>query len=159
MADKTNVMPNNLDAEQALLGCMLIDNEILPEVLDRLTEEDFYQDSHKYIISAIKLTFAERKPVDFVTLSDKLESDGNLQKAGGISYLTELVQVTPSSANYKYYLDIVKRDSINRNLIRAAREIIDFAKSSDDCVKSVQFAEEKVYSVSQVNDSSTVKYT
>lgn len=157
MADKTNVMPNNLDAEQALLGCMLIDNEILPEVLDSLTEEDFYQDSHKYIISAIKLTFAERKPVDFVTLSDKLEGDGNLQKAGGISYLTELVQVTPSSANYKYYLDIVKRDSINRNLIRAAREIIDFAKSSDDSVKSVQFAEEKVYSVSQVNDSSTVK--
>ena len=95
MADKTNVMPNNLDAEQALLGCMLIDNEILPEVLDSLTEEDFYQDSHKYIISAIKLTFAERKPVDFVTLSDNLEGDGNLQKAGGISYLTELVQVTP----------------------------------------------------------------
>ena len=52
-------MPNNLDAEQALLGCMLIDNEILPEVLDALTDNDFYQDSHKFIISAIKLTFAE----------------------------------------------------------------------------------------------------
>ena len=143
MSDKNNVMPNNLDAEQALLGCMLIDNEILPEVLDALTDNDFYQDSHKFIISAIKLTFAD--------------SDGNLQKAGGISYLTELVQITPSAANYKYYLDIVKRDSVNRNLIRAARDIADFSKSSDDSLKSIQFAEEKIYSVSQVNDTSTIK--
>ncbi len=157
MSDKTNVMPNNLDAEQALLGCMLIDNEILPEVLDTLTNNDFYQDSHKFIINAIKLTFADRKPVDIVTLSDRLEGEGNLQKAGGISYLTELVQVTPSAANYKFYLDIVKRDSINRNLIRAARDIADFSKSSDDSIKSIQYAEEKIYSVSQVNDTSTVK--
>ena len=157
MSDKNNVMPNNLDAEQALLGCMLIDNEILPEVLDALTDNDFYQDSHKFIISAIKFTFADRKPVDIVTLSDRLESDGNLQKAGGISYLTELVQITPSAANYKYYLDIVKRDSVNRNLIRAARDIADFSKSSDDSLKSIQFAEEKIYSVSQVNDTSTIK--
>ncbi|MDE5666876.1 MAG: replicative DNA helicase, partial [Clostridia bacterium] len=157
MSDKTNVMPNNLDAEQALLGCMLIDNEILPELLDMLSENDFYQDSHKYIFNAIKLTFADRKPVDIVTLSDKLESEGNLQKAGGISYLTELVQVTPSAANYKHYLDIVKRDSVNRNLIRAARDIAEFSKSSDDSVKSIQFAEEKIYSVSQVNDTSTIK--
>ncbi|MDE7167855.1 MAG: replicative DNA helicase [Clostridia bacterium] len=157
MSDKNNVMPNNLDAEQALLGCMLIDNEILPEVLDSLTENDFYQDSHKFIVSAIKLTFADRKPVDIVTLSDKLESEGNLQKAGGISYLTELVQITPSAANYKYYLEIVKRDSVNRNLIRAARDIADYSKSSDDSIKSIQFAEEKIYSVSQVNDTSTIK--
>lgn len=157
MSDKNNVMPNNLDAEQALLGCMLIDNEILPEVLDALSDNDFYQDSHKFIISAIKLTFADRKPVDIVTLSDRLESEGNLQKAGGISYLTELVQITPSAANYKYYLDIVKRDSVNRNLIRAARDIADFSKTSDDSLKSIQFAEEKIYSVSQVNDTSTIK--
>lgn len=157
MSDKINAMPNNLDAEQALLGCMLIDNEILPDVLDGLSDGDFYHDSHKFIINAIKLTFSERKPVDFVTLSDRLESEGNLQKAGGISYLTELVQVTPSSANYKYYLDIVKRDSTNRKLIRAANEIIEYAKSSDDSVKSTQFAEEKVYAVSQVNDTSSVK--
>ena len=157
MSDKNNVMPNNLDAEQALLGCMIIDNEILPEVLDGLSETDFYQDSHKYIFTAIKMTFNARKPVDFVTLSDRLESDGNLQKAGGISYITELTQITPSAANYMFYYDIVKRDSTNRKLIRAAGEIIEFAKSSDDARKSTQFAEEKVYAVSQVNDTSTVQ--
>lgn len=157
MSDKNNVMPNNLDAEQALLGCMLIDNEILPEVLDGLSENDFYQDSHKYIINAVKMTFADRKPVDIVTLSDRLEGEGNLQKAGGINYLTELVQVTPSAANYKFYLDIVRRDSVNRNLIRAARDIADYSKSSDDSIKSIQYAEERIYSVSQVNDTSAVK--
>ncbi len=157
MSDKTNVMPNNLDAEQALLGCMLIDNEILADVLDGLSKEDFYQESHQYIISAIKMNFAERKPLDIITLADRLESDGNLEKAGGISYITELAQITPSAANYKYYLDIVKRDSVNRNLIRAARDIAEFSKSSDDTVKSIQFAEEKIYAVSRTNDTSTVK--
>lgn len=157
MSEKTNVMPNNLDAEQALLGCMLIDNEILADVLDELEESDFYQESHQYIISAIKMVFAERKPLDIVTLSDRLENDGNLEKAGGISYITELAQTTPSSANYKNYLEIVKRDSVNRNLIRAARDIAEFSKSSDDSVKSIQFAEQKIYAVSQVNDSSDVK--
>ncbi len=157
MSDKNNVMPNNLDAEQALLGCMLIDNEILAEVLEQLDAGDFYQESHKYILSAMKMVFSERKPVDIVTLCDRMDSDGNLEKAGGVSYVSELTQITPSAANYKYYLDIVKRDSTNRGLIRAAREIADFAKSSDDSIKSVQFAEERIYNISTTNDTSTVK--
>lgn len=157
MSDINRVMPNNLDAEQALLGCMLIDNEILSEVLDGLDKTDFYQESHQYIISAIKMVFADRKPVDIVTLSDKLESEGNLEKVGGVSYITELTQVTPSAANYKYYLDIVKRDSVNRSLIRAAGEIAEFSRESDDSLKSIQFAEQKVYGISQGSDSSTVK--
>jgi replicative DNA helicase len=157
MADKTNVMPNNLDAEQALLGCMLIDNEILADVLEKLTENDFYQESHQYILSAMKMIFADHKPLDIVTLIDKLETEGNLEKAGGVQYITELTQVTPSSANYNHYFDIVRRDAINRNLIRAAGEIAKFARTSDDTVKSVQYAESLVYGISKTNDSSTMK--
>ncbi|MCH5148854.1 MAG: replicative DNA helicase [Clostridiales bacterium] len=157
MSDKTNVLPNNLEAEQSLLGCMIIDNEILADVLDGLEVNDFYQESHQHIISAIKMVFADRKPLDIITLSDRLENDGNLEKAGGISYITELAQITPSAANYKYYLDIVKRDSTNRALIRAAREIVDFSKSSDDSVRSIQFAEEKIYDVSRSKDTSSVR--
>ena len=155
MSDKNNVMPNNLDAEQALLGCMLIDNEILADVLERLDKNDFYQESHQYILAAMKMVYADRKPVDIVTLCDRLDSD--LEKAGGLSYVSELAQITPSAANYKYYLDIVTRDSVNRGLIRAARDVIEFAKSSDDSVKSVQYAEERVYSVSRTYDTSSVK--
>ena len=157
MSDKNNVMPNNLDAEQALLGCMLIDNEILADVLEQLENNDLYQESHQYILAAMKIIFSERKPIDIVTLCDKLDGEGNLEKSGGLSYISELAQITPSAANYRYYLDIVKRDSVNRSLIRAAREIAEFSKSSDDSVKSIQFAEEKIYAVSRTNDTSTVK--
>lgn len=157
MSDKNNVLPNNLDAEQALLGCMLIDNQILADVLEKLSEDDFYHESHRYILSAMKLVYLEHKPLDLVTLADRLEIEGNLEKSGGLTYLTELTQVTPSSANYNYYFDIIRRDSVNRKLIRASREIIKFAQSSDDNVKSVQYAEEMVYDISKTNDSSSVK--
>ncbi len=157
MADKNYTMPNNLDAEQALLGCMLIDNEILTDVLDKLSENDFYQQSHRYILSAMKLVFADRKPVDIVTLADKLETEQNLANAGGIAYLTELAAVVPSAANYGHYFDIVRRDSVNRNLMRAAGEIMEFSSTSDDNVKSVQFAEKLIYDISKTNDTSTMK--
>ena len=157
MADNNNVMPNNLDAEQALLGCMLIDNEILADVLERLTEDDFYQESHRFILSAMKLVFAEHKPLDLVTLADKLDTEGNLNNAGGLNYLTFLTQVTPSSANYQHYFDIIRRDCTNRKLIRAAHDIIKYARTSDDNVKSVQYAEELVYAISKNNDTSSMK--
>ena len=157
MAKKTNVMPNNLEAEQALLSCLLIDNEILSEVLEQLQDNDFYQESHRYILSAMKIVYNERRPVDIVTLCDRLDSDGNLEKAGGINYITDLVQNMPSAANYKHYLDIIKRDSVNRSLIRAAGDIEEFAKSSDDSLNSIQHAEKLIYDISRVNDSSSVK--
>ena len=154
MSDKNTVLPNNLDAEQALLGCMLIDNQILSDVLEKVTEDDFYQESHQLIHSAMKLVYHEHKPLDLVTLADKLETEGNLEKCGGLTYLTELTQVTPSSANYSHYFDIIRRDSVNRKLIRSAQEIIKFARTSDDNLKSVQYAEELDYDISKTNDSS-----
>lgn len=157
MSDKNNQMPNNLDAEQALLGCILIDNEILADVLEKLEENDFYQESHQHILSAMKMIYNEHKPVDLVTLIDKLETEGNLEKAGGVTYLTELTQITPSSANYNHYFDIIKRNSVNRNLIRSSREIIKFAQSSDDSMRSVQYAESLIYGISKTNDTSTMR--
>ena len=74
MPNNTNVLPNNLEAEQALLGCLLIDNETQAEILDKLSEEDFYQESHQLIIAAMKDAFNARKPVDVVTLADQLST-------------------------------------------------------------------------------------
>ena len=141
----TNTMPYNLEAEQSILGCILIDNELAAEVLSALNEDDFYTESHKYIIAAFKSVYNARQPIDIITVMDKLEADGKIQDVGGISYLTELVQITPSSANYKYYFDIVKRDSTNRQLIRAAQEISEYAKASEDAQGSIQYAEERLY--------------
>ena len=122
MATTVNTMPYNRDAEMALLGCLLIDTDIAAELVEKLTEDDFYQESHKYILRAMQKTFNARKPIDLVTVSDELDSDGSLEKAGGISYLTELTQITPSAANYGSYYDIVKRDSVRSEERRVGKE-------------------------------------
>lgn len=153
-----DVMPNTLEAEQALLGCMIIDNEILADVLEKLSVNDFYQESHQYILLAMKSIFNEHKPLDIVTLIDKLETEGNLEKCGGFNYLSSLAQSTPSSANYNHYFDIIKRDSTHRELIKASREIIQNAQDSDDAFKTVQFAEGLIYNISKRNDTSSMKY-
>lgn len=157
MSERTNVLPNNLEAEQALLGCMLIDNDVLSDIADKLEEKDFYQESHRLILSAIRQVFNARKPTDIVTLTDCLEKDGNLAKVGGIDYITELAQKTPSAANYKYYYDIVRRDSINRELIRASRNIIENSMNSTDGLESIRYAEKLVYDISKQGDSSTMR--
>lgn len=156
MATKINTMPNNLDAEMALLGCIMIDNEILPDILERLAEEDFYVDAHKYVIFAIKKVFNDKKPIDMVTLSDELTVEGNLEKAGGVPYLAELIQFTPSSANYKHYFDIIKRDSLNRKLIRAAKSIIENSMKSEDEVSSLEYAEKTIYDISRQSENSAL---
>ncbi len=156
MANETNTMPYNRDAEMALLGCFLIDNEIAAELVDKLTESDFYQESHKFILSAMHKVFNARKPIDLVTVSDQLDSEGNLEKAGGIAYLTELAQITPSAANYKSYYDIVTRDSVNRRLIRASRKIIETSLAASDSQSSIAFAEKAIYDISRQTERSAL---
>ncbi len=153
---KTNVLPNNLEAEQALLGCLLIDNEIQTDILDKLTEDDFYQESHKLIIRAMRTVFNARKPVDIVTLADELDNNKELEKAGGLSYITDLATIMPSTANFRSYLEIVKRDSIHRRLIRASNKIIETSLEGSDADKSVAYAEQLVFDISKKLDTSAL---
>ena len=152
----TNTMPYNRDAEMALLGCFLIDNEVASDLIEKLSEEDFYQENHKYILHAMQKVFSSRKPIDLVTVSDLLDSEGNLEKAGGIVYLTELTQITPSAANYRSYYDIVERDSTNRRLIRASRKIIENSLSGADGKDALAFAEKTVYDISKQTERSSL---
>ena len=147
-------MPHNLEAEQALLGCLLIDTRIQIEVSAHLKEEDFYAESHKYIFSAMEGIIGANQPVDMVTLTDALERAGTLEQAGGITYVAELTNVMPSSANFQKYVDIVKRDSLLRKLIRGAVDIIDDCKKSSDKGLSLAFAEKTVYDISNDEDTS-----
>ncbi len=156
MANETTTMPYNRDAEMALLGCMLIDSDIASEIIDKLNDDDFYQESHKHILHAMKAAFNDRKPIDLVTVSDELESEGNLEKAGGIMYLTELTQITPSAANYKSYQEIVTRDSMNRRLIRASRKIIETSMKSVDEKEALAFAEKSIYDISRQSERSAL---
>ena len=156
MANEQLTMPYNRDAEMALLGCILMDMEIAADVVEKLSAADFYVESHQVIIRAMNEVFTQRKPIDLVTVSDQLDAKGELTKAGGIAYLTELAQMTPSAANYKSYLEIVSRDSTNRKLIRAARKIIETSLKSVDGNDSMAYAEKLVYDISKQSDRSTL---
>ncbi len=153
---KTNAMPYNLEAEQSVLGSILIDMELQYEIISKLKEEDFYLESHKLIFSAMYQISSVNTPVDLVTLSDVMEKNATLEKAGGMDYLTSLARTTPSAANYNYYLDIVKRDSTLRKLIRSADKISDDARNSNDYRKSVGFAEKCIYDISEQLDTSSL---
>ena len=156
MANEINTMPYNRDAEMALLGCMLIDSDIASEIVDKLHQDDFYQESHRYILHSMQSVFNARKPIDLVTVSDDLESRGELEKAGGIMYLTDLTQITPSAANYKSYYEIVSRDSMNRRLIRASRQIIETSMKSPNEKDALAHAEKTIYDISRQSDRSAL---
>ena len=147
-------MPHSLEAEQALLGCLLLDTKVQVEVAAFIQEDDFYAESHKYIFNAMESIIKQNKPVDLVTLTDALEKQGTLEQAGGFSYITELANVMPSSANYHRYLEIVTRDGLLRKLIKGSAEIIEECKTSMDKESAIAFAEKTVYDISNQADTS-----
>ncbi len=149
-------LPHSLEAEQSLLGCLLLDTKIQVEVSAYLNEEDFFAESHRYIFEGMKTLISQNKPVDLVTLSDVLEKNGTLELSGGMPYLTELSFVLPSSANYQRYLDIVKRNSVLRKLIKSSADIIEDCRSSMDSGRSLAYAEKVIYEVSADTDNSEV---
>ena len=156
MAKNINEMPHNLEAEQSLLGCLLLDGEIQLELLASLSEDNFYTESHKHIINAMREIYEQKKAVDLVTLTDQLERNTALEAVGGISYLTDLTRIVPSTANYKYYYEIVLRDGLLRKLIRGATAIIEEARSSQNQDSALAFAEKTVFDLSTSMDTSSI---
>ena len=149
-----NQMPHNLEAEAALLGCIIIDGDIQSELLETLRGEDFYQESNQLMLDAMQKVYAAHKPIDVVTLTDMLEREGTLERAGGLQRVTELAEVTPSAANFKQYFEIVRRDAIRRSLIRAAKKIIETSTNGTSAREAVSFAEKQVYDISKQEDNS-----
>ena len=149
-----NQMPHNLEAEAALLGCILIDGDIQSELLETLREDDFYQESHRLILNAMRKVYGGRKPVDVVTLTDMLEREGTLERAGGLQRITELAEIAPSAANYRQYFEIIRRDALRRALIRAAKGIIEVSTEGADAAEAIAYAEKQVYDISKQEDGS-----
>ena len=157
MANKiSREKPHSLEAEQALLGCIILEPKIQTEVAGFLQEDDFFVSSHKYIFAAISEIIKQNRTVDIITLTDMLETQGNLKNAGDISYITGLTDILPSSANYSTYLSIVRRDSMLRKLMDGAAKIIDECGQSQDEKNSLALAEKTVYDISNDADTSEI---
>ncbi|MCA9406563.1 MAG: replicative DNA helicase, partial [Candidatus Omnitrophica bacterium] len=118
------VPPQNVDAERSVLGSMLIDEEAIGLALEVLDESWFYEESHRQIYQAIIDLYNARKNVDLITLTDKLKSDGLLENVGGVSYISSIIDLVPSSANVEHYAGIVKEKGVLRKLIKASTQII-----------------------------------
>ncbi|MFQ5902233.1 MAG: replicative DNA helicase [Candidatus Binatia bacterium] len=117
------VPPQNLEAESSVLGGILLDNDAINRVLEILTPEDFYRESHRKIYRAMMELSDRNEPVDLITLSEFLKARGELDSVGGTSYLASLADLVPTAANITYYARIVREKAILRHLISAATEI------------------------------------
>lgn len=151
---EAKVLPHNLEAEQALLGCMLIDERVPMNVLSEIKTEDFYSEAHKKIFDAMSNVYQKSMPIDFITITDELEKEGILSEIGSISYITDLTNSIPSSANYKHYVDLIKRDSILRKLIYSGQNIVEHSFNSSDKVEALSYAEKTIFDLSQKEETS-----
>jgi len=154
MADQTTdirkVPPQNLEAERAVLGAILMDNETVYTVMEILEPPAFYQPSHRLIFSTM-LDLSERgEPIDIVTLVDRLRSAGSLDKAGGPDYIPTLADEVPTSAGVANYAKIVREKAVLRNLIETSTEIVqDCFDAPGDVDQLLDEAERRIFAISE----------
>lgn len=132
-SQEVKIPPQSAEAEQSVLGAMMIDHEAIGSALEILDHACFYEEAHRLIYFAVIELYNNQKNVDLITLSDYLKTKGLLEKVGGVSYLTRLIDFVPTSANVEHYATIVKEKNIQRRLIKNATEIVNasFAPGAD----------------------------
>jgi len=150
--EKGKLPPQAIDLEQVVLGAMMIDKKGVDAVIDILHHEAFYKESHQHIFQSIVKLFENTEPIDLLTVSAKLKSEGKLEKAGGEYYLVQLTQKVSSSAHIEYHARIILQKYIQRSLIRISTEIIeDSYDETKDVFNLLDKAESKLYDVTQGN--------
>ncbi len=146
------VPPQNLDAEKSLLGAVLIDEEVLADISDKLVDKDFYDKRHAKIFASILKLYEHHKPVDLLTLSDQLKAKKQLEEVGGSTYLTELTNYVPTAAHAEAYANIIRQASVRRRLIKASTDIAELGYDEDKNVAELlERAEAELFAVSDTS--------
>lgn len=145
------VPPQNVEAERCVLGSVLIDGEAISKVLEFLRSDDFYREGHQVIFDAVIVLYQKNEPADLVTIINELRSRGQLEQAGGASYLSSLVDSIPSSANVVYYAKIIHEKAILRRLISGATEIAEmgYDEKMADVDTFLDQAEQIIFEIAQ----------
>ena len=142
--------PQNLEAEQGVLGSVLLDNDVLHDVIPILKVEDFYRDTHQILYRTIRDLYDLGKPVDVLTLAEELSRRDELKAVGGDEALAQLVGSVPHAANAKYYAQIVRQKSISRELIECANEILRDGYSNNFTAEQLlETAEQRVFDIAE----------
>ena len=148
--------PQNLEAEMAVLGSMLLDEEAVSVAVEKLDSGCFYKDTHRKIFQVISDLFNANKAVDLITLIDALKKDDSLEQVGGASYLTSLANAVPTSANINHYANIVREKYILRTLINNSTKIISVChESQGNIAEVVDTAERLIFEVSDRKNQGT----
>jgi replicative DNA helicase len=144
------VPPHNIEAEQSILSAILIENNTLPEVLEILSDQDFYREAHRKIFKAMVELFERNEPADLVTLTNLLKERGQLGSLGGASYLAELVDTVPMAVNAAHYAKIVQEKASLRRLIEQAASITTRCfEDKGDVEEILDFAERSIFDISE----------
>lgn len=148
-------LPQSIEAEQSVLGSMITDKNAVVEAIEKLEENDFYRDGHKVIFKTISEMFKDDMPVDLVTLLERLKATEKLEKAGGVTYVSELSSSLLTTINLSAYIKIVKEKSILRKLIKASTSIIEDSYNKQGEVEEVlEGAEKKIFDIAEKRTTS-----
>lgn len=141
--------PQSLEAEQAILGAILIDNDALFRALEIIDPEDFYKQSHRKIFNAMTDLFEKNEPIDLITLAEYLKKCEEIDAVGGVSYLSSLANMVPTAANIKYHSKIVREKALLRGLLRSANEIASRVYEDNfEAEELVDYAEKSIFDIS-----------
>lgn len=154
----TRQMPVSIEAEQALLGSIIVNPESFDKIGGMISADDFYVDEHKHIYTALLKMYVQNKTIDIVTLVNTLVEMGDRDEAGGVQYITLIAESVPSAANVKDYARIVKDKSTLRRLINVCDEINEDAYNETDVRVVVDNAEQKIFDISHNNDSKEFRH-
>ena len=144
------VPPHDLEAEQAVIGSMLTDNEAVTNSIEVLKPEDFYRADNRIIFESMLNLYGRSEPIDIITVKSELESMGKFDQVGGLEYLAELPDKVPTTANVQKYIKIVEDKSSLRSLIKTANEIIELGYDPTEDVNDImEGAEKKVFNLTQ----------
>ncbi|WP_031435459.1 replicative DNA helicase [Methylomarinum vadi] len=149
--DSLKVPPHSIQAEQSVLGGLMLDNQTWDSVSDKVSEQDFYRKDHKLIFRAIARLADKQEPFDVITLSEALDASGELEDCGGLAYLGMLAKDTPSAANIIAYANIVRDKSVLRQLIHVGTEISDSAFNPEgrETAELLENAERQVFKIAE----------
>jgi replicative DNA helicase len=153
MAEQNNIgklPPQNLEAEQSLLACLLIDKNAIFKIVDLISDEDFYKEAHRIIFKTARELFSKQEPIDILTISNKLEAKNQLQMIGGRTYLAQLSNFVATASNVENYAKIIQHKATLRRLQQAAVEISELSFHEDEDVdKILDETEKKIFQLSQ----------
>ncbi|WP_026957886.1 MULTISPECIES: replicative DNA helicase [Aliagarivorans] len=155
--EQLKVPPHSSEAEQAVLGGLMLDNNAWDGVAEKVVAQDFYQRPHQHIFNAMARLAEKGSPVDLVTVSEELERQEQLEDIGGFAYLGEIAKNTPSAANIRAYADIVRERAVTRELISVANEIADscYEPQGRESAELLDFAESKVFKIAEARTNTS----